>query len=194
MSGPGNRHFLKLVGEANRKAMEPYIKQTIKEAMDEFKAELLNEITKYNDRMTQAVGVRMRTLEKIMIDKIKLKDEDHLTEVTMSTEDELLGLVEKDKNKNVAEEGNYVRVKVRDPKGEMEEKRWSFTRLATTPYESNNEDLEKSVLGMKVGEIKKTEVNFNNTMLPVELEVINVRTVEQPEMPEVDTELVHNEK
>lgn len=182
----GNYKYLELVSEANRKALQPFIKETVKESMSELKEEILQEIVKYTDRLTQATGVRMRTLERVLLDKIDLNSEEKLASVTMDTEDELLGLEVKSNNSDTVEEGDYVRVKVRDPKGEMEDRNWSFTRIATTPYETGNEQLEKSVLGMKTGEKKEVEVNYNNSMLNMELEVINIRTYSQEHQQEVN--------
>lgn len=180
----GNKKFLSLVGKANQEALKPFIKETVRESMNELKQEILEEIMKYTDRLTQGVGVRMRTLERAIINNLDVSSEDKLALVTMDTEDELLGLLVKESNPDLVEEGDYVRVKVKDPSGEMEDRNWSFTRVGTTPYETGNEELEKSVVGMKVGEEKEVKLNYNNAILPMILEVINIRSYKGKESSE----------
>lgn len=180
----GNKKFLSLVGKANQEALKPFIKETVRESMNELKQEILQEIVKYTDRLTQAMGVRMRTIERAIVNNLDVDSDEKLALVTMDTEDELLGLLPKETNTDLVEEGDYVRVKVKDPSGQMEDRNWSFTRVATTPYETGNEELEKSVVGMKVGENKEVKINYNNTMLPMTLEVINIRSYKGEESTE----------
>ena len=184
----GNKKFLSLVSKANQEALKPFIKETVREAMSEVKQDILQEIVKYTDRLTQATGIRMKTLENALVNNVTLDSEEALAALTMQTEDELLGLINKETNADTVEEGDYVRVKIKDPKGEMDDRNWSFTRVATTPYETGNEELEKSVLGLKVGESKEVKINHNNVMIPMNLEVVTIRTYKTEVSEEQDVQ------
>lgn len=145
-----NRSFEQMTAEANRKALEPYIAQLIGHYFQVIKNSLTQEL--------DGLYLRLTALEKIAMDKFDMSADD-LSDMIADIEDELSGLDKVEDGECV--NGDVVRIEISTKlkKDEKEDYKGStkyvLENLANPPFAIAKE-VEDSILGMKVGDVKET--------------------------------------
>ena len=153
-----NRSFEQLVGKANQEALKPFIMQQLNFLGMQLRQSMIRDLS--------SVQMRIMALEKFMIEKLGITEDDLAVKVA-ELEDEATGFVASSEG---ALEGDLLRATINVKTESQEEfgpeQRMQIERLAQEPY-TVTEDFEKQLVGIKAGETREVKMDEGKTLVQV---------------------------
>lgn len=165
-------NFYDLVGQAQQKALQPYIGDQVKNIGQAIYLEFAKTLATYKNRL--------RVLENVLINS-NLTTESGLESLYFDEEDKVDGYTT---STDPVKEGDSVRVKVRNITNKEEEFRKLGTRsVAVAPFDIHP-DLEKELVGMVAGQTKIITVKEADKEYQIETTLVRVAVKNEAEKEE----------